>query len=95
MFKLMCFVGHGIIYSDLQDLRNRDSTGLTSSEIELFILEKRTVIQSHCTSSNMHFWNARRGPQPMSVKNSDHVTKKAGLKSTSGQFGSDRDSVNQ
>ena len=83
----MCFVGHGIIYSDLQDLRNWDSTGLTSSKIELFILEKRTVIQSHHTLFVMHLWNGRNQPRPMSVKNSHHMTEKAGLKSTSGQIG--------
>ena len=31
----------------------------------------------------------------MSVKNSDHVMKKVGLKSTSGKIGSDRDIVDQ
>ena len=73
-------------YTILEDLRNRDNTGLASSEIELFILEKRTFIQMHRTSSNMHFWNMRRGPQPISIKNSDHVMKDAGLNSTSGQI---------
>ena len=52
---------------------------------------KETVIESHRTSSKMHFWNARNQPQPMSIKNCHHVTEKAGLKSTSGWIGSASD----
>ena len=93
--KLMYFVIQDSVYAILEDLRNQDNTGLTSSEIELFVLGKRTVIQSHCTSSNMHFSNATRQLRPMSIKEIHHVTEKAGLKSTSGQIGSDRDIVDQ
>ena len=93
--KLMYFIIQDSVYTMLEDLRNRDNTGLTSSEIELFVLGKRTFIQSHCTSSDMHLSNARRQPQPMSIKNLGQVTKEAELKSTSGQIGSDRDIVDQ
>ena len=61
------------------------------SEIELFTLEEGTVIESHRTSSKMHFWNARNQPRPMSVKNCRHVIEKVGLKSTLGQIGSASD----
>ena len=91
----MYFVIQGSVYAILEDLRNRDNTGLTSSEIELFVLGKGTFIQSHRTSSDMHLSNTRRGPRLMSIKNLGHVTKEVGLKSTLGRIGSDWDIVDQ
>ena len=95
LVKLMYFVIQGSVYTILEDLRNRDNTGLVCSELLQIVLNIEHCCQLHRTSSNMHFWNMRRGPQIMSVKNSDHVTKKVGLKSTSGKIGSDRDIVDQ
>ena len=77
--KLICFVQLGLIYAILKGIRNSDNTGLASSEMVLFVLDIEHYCQLHRTSSNMHFWNMRRGLQPMSVKNSHHVTKEVGL----------------
>ena len=84
--KLMCFVQQGLIYAILKGIRNSDNTGLTSSETVLFVLNIEHYWQLHRSSFVMHFWNARKQPQTMSIKNSHHVTKEAGLKSTLGRI---------
>ena len=83
-FKLKYFVKPGLICINLQELRNLNITGCVCSKILLFVFEKRTFTQPHCTYLKMHLWNTRREPRPITSQGFNDVIKKAGPKSTLG-----------